>query len=75
MRPVQAAAVLTGAGVGPEALVQVRPFLASRSHRALNTQVSQEVIGRHEPALTVVVRELSDERSVAEIEAVAQLPS
>lgn len=68
-------AVLTGAGVGPEALVHVRTFLASRSHRALNTQVRQEVLGRHEPALTVVVCELYDERWVAEIEAVAQLPS
>lgn len=68
------AAVLAGAGVGMDALVQVRTFLASREHRELNSRIRQEVLGGHEPALTVVVCQLYDERWIAEIEAVAELP-
>jgi len=67
-------AVLAGAGLGLDALVHVRTFLASRAHRELNSRVRREVLGHHEPALTVVVCGLYDEAWVAEIEAVAELP-
>lgn len=69
------AAVLAGAGVGVDALVHVRTFLASREHRAVNTSVRREILGDHAPALTVVVCQLFDEDWVAEIEAVAELPA
>jgi 2-iminobutanoate/2-iminopropanoate deaminase len=68
-------AVLAGAGVGIDALVHVRTFLASREHRDINSRVRREVLAGHEPALTVVICELYDERWVAEIEAIAQLPT
>jgi 2-iminobutanoate/2-iminopropanoate deaminase len=68
-------AVLDGAGLGVNALVHVRPFLASRDHREMNSRVRQEVLGRHEPALTVVICQHYDEAWVAGIEAVAQLPA
>lgn len=67
-------AVLAGAGVGLDALVHVRTYLAAREHRELNSRVRREVLSGHEPALTVVVCQLYDEQWVAEIEAVAELP-
>lgn len=68
-------AVLSAAGVGVDAVVHVRTFLASREHRELNSAIRREVLGAHEPALTVVVCELYDERWIAEIEAVAWISS
>ncbi len=68
-------AVLAGAGVGVDALVRVRTFLASRDHRELNSRVRREVLALHEPALTVVICQLYDEGWITEIEAVAQLPA
>jgi enamine deaminase RidA (YjgF/YER057c/UK114 family) len=37
-------AVLPGAGVGVDALVHVRTFLASREHREINSRVRREVL-------------------------------
>jgi 2-iminobutanoate/2-iminopropanoate deaminase len=66
-------AVLEAAGAGIVDLVHVRTYLADRSHRGVNTEVRREVLGSHEPALTVVICELFEPGWVAEIEAVARL--
>jgi 2-iminobutanoate/2-iminopropanoate deaminase len=66
-------AVFEAAGVGISDLVHVRTYLADRSHRGVNTEVRREVLGSHEPALTVVICELFEPGWVAEIEAVARL--
>jgi len=68
-------AVLTAAGLDVSDLVQVRTYLADRSHREINTKVRREVLGAHEPALTVVVCDLFEPGWVAEIEAMARVPS
>lgn len=68
-------AVLEGAGAGLSNLVQVRTYLADRAHREVNSHVRRRFLGEHEPALTVVVCGLFEESWVAEIEAVATLPS
>jgi enamine deaminase RidA (YjgF/YER057c/UK114 family) len=68
-------AVLAGAALGLDAIVHVRTFLASREHRELNSSVRQQFLGRHEPALTVVICQLYEAEWVAEIEVVAQLPT
>lgn len=68
------AAVLRAAGGDLGDLVHVRTYLAGREHRGANTEIRREVLGGHEPALTVVICELFDEGWVAEIEAVAALP-
>lgn len=66
-------AVLDGAGAQMQDLVQVRTYLSDRAHRDINSSVRQDVLGGHEPALTVVVCQLYEDDWVAEIEAVAVL--
>lgn len=68
-------AVLDGAGAQVQDLVQVRTYLADRAYREVNSRVRRAVLGAHEPTLTVVVCDLYDETWVAEIEAVALLPT
>jgi enamine deaminase RidA (YjgF/YER057c/UK114 family) len=67
-------AVLHAANAGLEDLVHVRTFLSSRTHREINSQVRQQVLGAHAPALTVVICELYDPTWIVEIEAVARVP-
>jgi 2-iminobutanoate/2-iminopropanoate deaminase len=55
-------------------LVHVRTYLADRSHREVNSHVRRDVLGAHEPALTVVMCDLFEPGWVAEIEAVARVP-
>lgn len=68
-------AVLAAANARLDDLVHVRTFLSSREHREINSRVRQEVLGAHEPALTVVICELYEAAWIAEIEAVARIPS
>ena len=67
--------VLEGAGARMQDLVQVRTYLADRVHREVNSSVRRDVLGSHEPALTVVVCDLYEDSWVAEVEAVAVLPA
>jgi hypothetical protein len=48
---------------------------SDRSHREANTKVRREVLGTHEPALTVVVCDLFEPGWVAEVEGVARVPT
>jgi enamine deaminase RidA (YjgF/YER057c/UK114 family) len=62
---------LDAAGMTLENLAQVRMFLADRALAAENRELRREVLGRHTPALAVVVADLLDERWLVEIEALA----
>jgi enamine deaminase RidA (YjgF/YER057c/UK114 family) len=63
--------VLAGAGLGPQHLVKVTTFLASREHRAANSRIRAEVLGEHRPALTIIVCDIYAEEWLLEIEAIA----
>jgi enamine deaminase RidA (YjgF/YER057c/UK114 family) len=68
-------AVLDVSGAQLHDLVHVRTYLADRGYRDINSQVRQEVLGDHQPALTVVICDLYEDSWVAEVEAVAVLPT
>lgn len=59
------------AGLSAADLVKVTTYLADRSHVEENRRVRVEMLGGNEPALTVVIADLFDERWLLEIEAVA----
>jgi 2-iminobutanoate/2-iminopropanoate deaminase len=52
-------------------LVKVAVFLSDRSYRAENAAIRAEVLGQHQPALTIIITGIYDERWLLEIEAVA----
>ena len=52
-------------------LVKVTIFLSSREHALANREVRQEVLGSNEPALTVIITGIFDEKWLLEIEAIA----
>lgn len=62
---------LNAAGMTLENLTQVRMFLADKELAAENRELRREILGRHTPALAVVVVNLLDERWLVEIEALA----
>ena len=67
--------ILHEAGLDYVHLVKVSTFLADRSWADLNGSIRREVLGAHEPALTVVAVNTLDRRWLLEIEAVASGPS
>jgi enamine deaminase RidA (YjgF/YER057c/UK114 family) len=62
---------LGSAGMGVADIVKVTTFLGDRASAAVNTQVRQEVLAGHRPALTVVIAEIFDPRWLLEVEVVA----
>lgn len=52
-------------------LVKVTTYLSDRAYRQANAEVRREVLGDLEPALTVIITGIYDERWLLEIEAVA----
>jgi enamine deaminase RidA (YjgF/YER057c/UK114 family) len=73
-------AVLRAAGAGPEHLVRMTWFVTSRSeYTAARRQLGsayRDIIGRHYPAMSVVVvSALVEERAKIEIEATAVVPT
>ncbi|WP_300058733.1 RidA family protein [uncultured Roseobacter sp.] len=64
-------AQLAAAGLGLEHLVRHTTYLADRADRAENSRIRREVLGSHEPALTVIIAGIFDEAWPLEIEAVA----
>jgi 2-iminobutanoate/2-iminopropanoate deaminase len=52
-------------------LAKVTVFLSSREFAMPNREIRQEVLGSHNPALTVIIADIFDERWLLEIEAVA----
>lgn len=52
-------------------LVKVTIFLSSREYAETNSEVRQEFLGENNPALTVIITGIFDEKWLLEIEAVA----
>lgn len=63
--------VLHEAGMTYVNLVKVATFLTDRAQAEANSAIRREVLGRHEPALTVVVAQTLDPEWLLEIEAIA----
>lgn len=73
-------AVLREAGGGPEHLVRMTWYVTDKQEyiafRELVGAAFREVVGRHYPAMSlVIVKELLEDRAKVEIEATAVLPS
>lgn len=64
-------AQLRAADMSLDNIVKHTTFLASRKYRTENSAVRKEVLGEREPALTVIVCEIFDEKWLLEIEAIA----
>nr|WP_227996736.1 RidA family protein [Glycomyces albidus] len=64
-------AVLREAGMDVSNLVKVTTFLSDRAHAEVNSAVRREVLGGHEPALTVIITGIWDPAWLIEIEAIA----
>ena len=52
-------------------LVKVNMFLSDRSYADVNRAIRHEVLGDHQPAMTVVIAGIFDESWLLEIEAIA----
>ncbi|MEM8531535.1 MAG: RidA family protein [Chloroflexota bacterium] len=52
-------------------LVKVTTFLSSRKYATENSEIRQQVLGSHTPALTVLITGIYDENWLLEIEAIA----
>ncbi len=64
-------AQVKAAGMTLENLVKVTVFLSDRQYRQENSNIRQEVLGNHAPALTIIITGIYDENWLLEIEAVA----
>ena len=64
-------AQLRAADMSVANLVKVTTFLSSRDFAAANREARREALGSHEPALTVVIAGIFDERWLLEVEAIA----
>jgi enamine deaminase RidA (YjgF/YER057c/UK114 family) len=64
-------AILEAAGLGVGSLLKVTTFLADVRFAEVNGRVRRDVLGSHEPSLTVVGAALLDPRWLLEIEAIA----
>lgn len=64
-------ATLQAAGLGVADIVKVNTFLTSRDYAARNGAIRREVLGSHQPALTVIVAQTLDPAWLLEIEAIA----
>jgi len=64
-------AQLEAAEMGISNLTKVTIFLSSREYADINSTVRQEFLGNHNPALTVIITRIFDEKWLLEIEAIA----
>ena len=64
-------AQLHAAGMSVSNLVKVTTFLSSREFAIANREARYEALGKHAPALTVVIVGIFDEQWLLEIEAIA----
>lgn len=63
--------ILDSAGFEVGDLIKVTTFLSDRGFAEVNSRIRREVLGRHEPSLTVVCASMLDQRWLLEIEAIA----
>ncbi|MEU7477111.1 RidA family protein [Lentzea sp. NPDC042327] len=64
-------AALEAAGMDRTNIVKATTFLSDRKYRGANSRVRQEVLGDHEPAVTVIACDIYEEEWLLEIEVVA----
>jgi len=64
-------AQLEAAGMDWSHVAKVTTFLGDRLHRDDNSRIRREMLGAHQPALTVIVCDIYDPRWLLEIEVVA----
>ncbi len=64
-------AQLTAANMTTTNLLKVTILLSSREYGATNREIRQQFLGVHNPALTVIITGIFDERWLLEIEATA----
>ena len=64
-------AQLKAAGMSVSNLVKVTIFLSSRDYADANSRIRREILQDHEPAITVIISGIFDERWLLEIEAIA----
>lgn len=64
-------AQLNAAGMSVANLTKVTIFLSSREYAESNSAIRREFLGNHNPALTIIVAGIFDEKWLLEIEAIA----
>jgi 2-iminobutanoate/2-iminopropanoate deaminase len=64
-------ATLAATGLEARDIVKITTFLTSRDFAARNGAIRREVLGSHQPALTVIVAQTLDPAWLLEIEAIA----
>lgn len=62
---------LLKAGMQLTDIVKITVFLSDRKYREENALVRKEILGDHQPALTVIIAGIYEERWLLEIEAIA----
>lgn len=62
---------LRAAGLALSHVVKVTTFLADRAYAAENSAVRNEILGTHQPALTVILADIYDPAWLVEIEVIA----
>ncbi|MRG48916.1 RidA family protein [Chitinophaga sp. SYP-B3965] len=62
---------LSKAGMTLKNIVKINVFLASRQYREENFEVRTEVLGDHQPAMTIVIAGIYDDQWLLEIEVIA----
>jgi len=62
---------LHAAGLKAENIIKVTTFLSDRRYRQENASVRREVLGDHQPALTVIITGIYEEEWLLEIEVMA----
>lgn len=65
------AAQLKQAGMGLNDIVKYTIYLSDRKYRRENYEVRHQVLGSHEPAMSIIITGIYDEKWLLEIEAIA----
>jgi enamine deaminase RidA (YjgF/YER057c/UK114 family) len=63
--------VLEEAGMSLENLVKVTTYLSDRKYRDSNSQLRQEILAGHRPAIGIIIADCWDESWLLEIEGIA----
>ncbi|MFC9687214.1 RidA family protein [Kribbella sp. NPDC056951] len=64
-------AVLAETGMGVQNIVKVNTYLSDRQYRAANSEIRQEVLEGHAPALTIIICDIYAEEWLLEIDVIA----
>ena len=63
--------VLREGGMQLGDLIKITTFLSSRAHRAANSRIREQVLGKHTPAVTIVICDIYSPDWLLEIEGIA----